>query len=226
MKAIFLILIVSIMLSCSNDRNVFYKTTPMSDKERARVLLQEQRYDEAIEKLQKFLSRHPKDYEARSILANILLKKAGISEFDILERLLDQSSDQSFFEQLTSGMPEATDENINNLRDALKNLNEIPDDLLTDEQKYQKAIMQASLASMILKKSATNESGEFTNESVQNLTDEEAEEIYNSLTQSENNLQSTTGDSDDAQALSSVISDIDSQTGDSTKQKLTKFLVS
>jgi hypothetical protein len=141
----------AVLISCGTD-NVFEPLAKKDDKDKGKNALQDGNYDAAILSLEQHLADHPEDSEARAMLANAYMSKAGIDQIQLAAKIA--GSEGGDWSSIVSAMPEGSQDNVDALSKAVETLSAIPAADRTPEQSYQLAMAQASLAVTITKKTA------------------------------------------------------------------------
>ncbi|MEY4064514.1 MAG: hypothetical protein RIR26_722, partial [Pseudomonadota bacterium] len=157
-------LFVSLCVVACGSENVFKNMVKRSDSEKAQAALESGDVDSAITTLKDYLKDNPGDAAAQSMLANAYLKKSGVDLLKIGSSVSEGSSGNSSWSTVSSALPAGTAENIENIQAAVSALQSIPAENRTDEQNYQLAIAQTTLAVTVAKKVAGDTSGQVSDE--------------------------------------------------------------
>lgn len=210
-------------VACGNG-NVFSKAVKRSESERARAALESGDLDSAISTLEAYLKNHPEDTAAQSMLANAYLKKSGVDLLKIGTTISSGGQNQSNWNTLSGALPAGTEENIANVQAAVQALGSIPAELRTDEQNFQLAIAQTTLAVTVAKKAAGDSSGQLTDEKIDQMSDSDALTIYNALKGSADATNSMSNPDSGLSKVGSITSGIDSQSGSTEAERLRNYL--
>ncbi|MEY4064888.1 MAG: hypothetical protein RIR26_1096, partial [Pseudomonadota bacterium] len=102
----------------------------------------------------------------------------------------------------------------------------IPAENRTDEQNYQLAIAQTTLAVTVAKKVAGDTSGQVSDEKVDQMSDSDALTIYNALQGSKDASGALDTPNDGLSSVGSLASKVDEQPGSTPEERLRNFLKS
>ncbi|MEY3901207.1 MAG: hypothetical protein RL189_513 [Pseudomonadota bacterium] len=204
--------------------NVFSKAVKRSDSDKAQAALESGDLDTAISTLESYLKNNPDDAAARSMLANAYLKKSGVDLLKIGTSISSGSQDQSSWSAISGALPAGTEENIANVQAAVQALSNIPAEQRTDEQNYQLAIAQTTLAVTVAKKAAGDTGGQLTNEKIDQMSDSDALTIYNALKGSADATNSMSNPDSGLSKVGSISSGIDNQSGATEAERLRNYL--
>lgn len=204
--------------------NVFAKAVKRSDAEKAQAALESGDLDSAISTLEAYLKNHPDDAAAQSMLANAYLKKSGVDLLKIGTSISGGSQNQSSWNTISGALPAGTEENIANVQAAVQALSNIPAELRTDEQNFQLAIAQTTLAVTVAKKVAGDSGGQLTTEKIDQMSDSDALTIYNALKGSADASNSMSTPDSGLSQVGSIANGIDSQSGATEAERLRNYL--
>jgi hypothetical protein len=107
--------------------------------------------------------------------------------------------------------------------DVLKN---IPESQRTDDQNYQLAIAQTTLAVTVAKKATGDGSGQMTDEKVDQMSDSDARTIYDALQGSKNASGAMSSPNDGLTKVGSLADTVEQQPGSTPEERLRNFLKS
>jgi tetratricopeptide (TPR) repeat protein len=209
--------------ACGNG-NIFSNAVKRSDSDKAKAALESGDLDTAISTLESYLKNNPNDAAARSMLANAYLKKSGVDLLKIGTSISGGSQNQSSWSTISGALPAGTDENIANVQAAVQALSNIPADQRTDEQNYQLAIAQTTLAVTVAKKAAGDTGGQLTTEKIDQMSDSDALTIYNALKGSADATNSMSNPDSGLSQVGSITSGIDNQSGATEAERLRNYL--
>jgi hypothetical protein len=218
------LLLASNLSACGNG-NVFSNAVQRSDTDKAQAALESGDTDAAIASLTEHLRKNPDDAAARSMLANAYLKKSGVDLLKIGTSISSGgSTSQSDWSMVSGALPAGTEENVANVQAAVQALSSIPAEQRTDEQNYQLAIAQTTLAVTVAKKVAGDNTGQLTEEKIDQISDSDALTIYNALKGSKDATGSMSNPDSGLSKVGSIADSIDSQSGTSEAERLRNFL--
>jgi len=215
--------------NCGSSSNIFHTLAPGSGKDGARSSFSQGDYDKAINQLESYLKDHPGDAEALSMLATARMKKAGIDQLQIALKIteLQKVDGKGEWQSLLSAMPAGSQDNVNQLTQAVAHLSQIPASQRTQEQNYQLGIAQTALAVAVTKQTVGDPSGNSIDKNkVDSLSDSDAQLILDSLQGSNENISQSGSTSQGASSMSSLSGKIASSQGNTQADKLRNFLKS
>jgi hypothetical protein len=208
--------------------NVFEAVADPDPADEATAAMDERKSDEAIVILEKALQKDPENWLYISLLASAKAQKAGVDTTDIaLEMAKGGESSGNPLTALFSVLPAATDEVIDLLGESTDLLASIPTDQLEDGDAFKISMFNTAFTALQAKYFDADGSGSFTVEELQNLDEEAAINILNSLLNAENAAtiyQSSGGTGDATSNVSAIKAQIDAQPGESQAEKLRSFL--
>jgi hypothetical protein len=215
---------VSGITACGSG-NVFSNAVKRSDTDKAQAALENGDTDSAISSLNEHLKKNPNDTSARSMLANAYLKKSGVDLLKIGSSIsAGSAASQSDWSAVSGALPSGTADNIANVQAAVQTLSSIPADQRSDEQNYQLAIAQTTLAVTVAKKAAGDSTGQLTEEKIDQISDSDALTIYNALKGSKDATESMSNPDSGLSKVGSIADGIDSQSGTTEAERLRNFL--
>ena len=211
-----------IVMACGSD-NLFEPLAKKDDKDKGKNALQDGNYDAAILSLEDHLAKNPDDVEARAMLANAYMGKAGIDQIKLAAKIAAAGGDD--WSSIVSAMPEGNEDNVESLSKAVDTLSAIPAGERTPEQSYQLAMAQASLAVTITKKTA-GDGNSVSDAKVATMSDADAGLAYATLAGSKQtvNGDATLAANAGAQKLASLSGRIDAEPGATNAEKMRSFL--
>lgn len=215
-----------LLQGCGDSGNVFAFASKKSDKDKGRSALARGDYDTAISELENSLRNNPNDPAARSMLANAYLKKSGLDELKIASQI-SSSQGNGDFGALMSAMPPGTPENRDRMEKAVEVLSGIPPEQRTEQQNYQLAVAQASLAVTVVKQTTGgSEPKEMSNEEIDAISDDDAETMYESMTGAATSLNGagSAGQEAGAAPVNNVAGELSVQEGATPAEKMRNFL--
>ncbi|MFZ9519846.1 MAG: tetratricopeptide repeat protein [Silvanigrellaceae bacterium] len=211
-------------LSGCGSGNVFSGVVKRSDSDKAQAALESGDYDAAIESLNAYLRDNPGDASARAMLANAYLKKSGVDLLKIGTSFSSGDQNASTWTMVSGALPSGTAENVANVQAAVDALSSIPPEQRTDEQNYQLAVAQTTLAVTVAKKVAGDDSGQLTTEKIDQMSDSDALTIYNALKGSKDATGAMSTPDSSLSKVGSITDGIDSQSGATEAERLRNFL--
>lgn len=217
-------LIVGTTTVACGSGNVFSKVVKRSESDKAKAALEAGDVDSAIDTLNSYLKDHPDDPAARSMLANAYLKKSGVDLLKIGTTISSGGQGQSDWTTVSTALPEGTSENIAHVQAAVESLSQIPANQRTDEQNYQLAVAQTTLAVTVAKKVAGDTSGQLTPEKIDQMSDSDAVTIYNALKGSKDATSALSNPDAGLSRVGSITDGIDNQTGSTDAERLRNYL--
>lgn len=219
-------LLLLLLSGCS--ANVFEVVADPDPAEEATVALDEHKSDEAISILEKALQKAPDNTLYISLLASAKAQKAGIDTTDIaLEMAKGGETSGNALTSLFSILPTATTEVIALLVEATGLLATIPSDELKEGDVFKVSMFNTALTALQAKYFDADGDGQFSVEELENLDEDAAITILNSLLNAESAAaiyQSSGGTGDATGNVSQIKSQIDAQPGDTQAEKLRNFL--
>lgn len=213
------------LIACGSD-NVFEKAVKRSEAEKAQAALESGDFESAIATLEEYVKKHPSDAAARSMLANAYLKKSGVDLLKIGASASASSSEKSDWTNVSSALPSGTSTNVQNIQAAVDALKGIPVSQRTDEQNYQLAIAQTTLAVTVAKKASGDDSGKLSDEKIDQMSDSDALTIYNALQGSKEASGAMQTPNAELNKVGSFSDKIDQQQGSTPEERLRNFLKS
>lgn len=207
-KSVLLVMVVCSFARCSQEGNVADCDNPnkgtiadqvpceaKTDDEKALIALNAGEFDEAIVLLSPLIAQTPTEYFRHPILAAAYAAKAQVKILNLFQSSL--GSDGSVFELLGGFLPDAEargavyDQDLSNMQQAIDTLLRVPEaDRLNTEQTFAKSIQlqlqlyQTAFPVMLLNKHVKTSSEnpeEIDAEALEEMTDEEADAIIESL---------------------------------------------
>lgn len=213
------------LTSCGGD-NIFENAVNRSDSEKAQAALESGDLDSAITTLENYLRNNPDDSSAKAMLANAYLKKTGVDLLKIGTSLSGGSAGESDWESVNNALPNGSPENIANLQAAVQALTDIPEAERTDEQNFQLAIAQTSLAVTVAKKYTSSGDGQSGQENIDQMSDSDALTIYNALQGTKSASEAMSTPNDGLSKVGSLADSVEQQAGSTPEEKLRNFLKS
>lgn len=216
------------LASCGSDssENVFALLDEQNKAQMGEAALASGDVDAAIGHLESALAENPNDKKTRRMLATAYLSQSGVDTFEIVARL-SEGDEPSDFQAALGAMPEPTQKNLAGMKRAVELLDAIPESERSDDERYQLAMAQTSLAVTTAKKYGTGEDGQISEEDAAQITNEDASLVIEQLDGAAGNLRGlSTPDSESADKLSGLSERIQSSEGDTSAQKLQSFLAS
>jgi hypothetical protein len=213
---------VGLVSGCGSD-NVFEPLVKKDDKDKGRSALQDGDYDAAIGALEAHLAANPGDTEARMMLANAYMAKAGINQIQLAAKVA--SAGEGGWTAIVGAMPAGNAGNVAALSSAVEALSAIPPAARTPQQSYNLALAQASLAVTVAKKSA-GDGEKVTDAKVDAMSDADAELIFDTLLDSKSTVAASPSlkENDGAQKLADLSSKIAAEPGSDNAEKMRSYL--
>ncbi|MEN9530225.1 MAG: hypothetical protein RI932_2098 [Pseudomonadota bacterium] len=213
------------LVACGSG-NLFENAVERSDSEKAQAALESGDVDSAISTLEEYLKKNPNDATARSMLANAYLKKTGVDLLKIGNSVSSGSEGKSDWAAVSGVLPSGTAANVDGMKAAVDALKSIPATQRTDEQNYQLAIAQTTLAITVAKKASGDDSGKLSDEKVDQMSDSDALTIYNALQGSKEASGAMQTQNDGLSKVGSFADKVDQQPGSTPEERLRNFLKS
>ena len=213
-----------VLAGCGSE-NVFEVFDPPNNKQRGESALARGDYDEAIASLESALKANPNDPETRKMLANAYMSKSGVDTLKILQTI-SEKQDQTDWGVLITSMPSGDAANQQRLQRAVAVLGAIPAASRTQEERYQMAMAQTSLAVVTAKKYGVDEQGKVASDKVDQVTDADAVVIFGQLGGASENLTGVedSGAQSAAAKIGGVVGKMNEAPGATTGDKVRSFL--
>ncbi len=208
---------------CGGD-NLFENAVKRSDSDKARAALESGDVDSAISTLEAYLKNNPDDSSARAMLANAYLKKTGVDLLKIGTSISSGGEGQSDWTSVSNALPSSSAENIANLQSAVQTLSGIPESERTDEQNFQLAIAQTSLAVTVAKQYTAPTGGQSQQENIDQMSDSDALTIYNALQGTKSASEAMSTPNSGLSKVGSLADSVEQQAGSTPEEKLRNFL--
>lgn len=232
-----LVLVLGLTVNACKS-NLFKAVDKADPADEATVYLDQGKSDEAISVLNSALQDDPDNYQLMSILASALAQKAGLDTLDIAIRLASGEDEESTDESSGGGnaltslfviLPDVTESARDLMLECVTLLNDIPEASRTNSDVFKSTLFNAAFTAMQAKFFDGDGDGSFSVEELQDLDDESASAILESLLNAETAAAYYQGeegatDSSAAEAVAEIRSQIDAQEGASTAEKLRNFL--
>jgi hypothetical protein len=216
------------LLSSACGTNMFEAVAEPDPADAATAALDERKPNDAITILEKALQNEPENWVYVSLLASAKAQKAGVDTTDIaLEMAKGGEASGNALTALFTVLPDASEDVIDLLGEATELLASIPTDQLQDGDTFKISMFNTAFTALQAKYFDADGSGSFTVEELQNLDEEAAVNILNSLLNAENAAtiyQSSGGNGDATSSVSQIRSQIDAQAGETQAEKLRNFL--
>ncbi len=212
--------------ACSS--NVFEPVETHDPAEEAAALLDEQKSDEAIALLEDAIAKDPGNFQLISIMASAKAQKAGVDTFDLVIKLANEGvSGSNGIGTIMNILPAVTTENRTLLQESVTLLNSIPEANRSDSDNLKATIFNASFTALQAKFFDSDGDGSFTVEELQNLDDESANAIINSLLSASNSAvlcDSAEQNGVAAEKIEEIKAELDAQPGATPAEKLRNLL--
>ncbi len=223
-----LLLSLFLMLSSACSSNVFEPLANPDPADAAVAAMDQRKPEEAISILEKALADAPENWLYVSLLASAKAQKAGVDTTDIALGMA-QSGDNSgnALTALFRVLPKATKDGIALLSEATDLLATLPADEIEPGDVFKISMFNTALTALQAKYFDADGDGSFSIEELQNLDEESAINILNSLLNAENAstlYQSSGGTGDATSNVSQIRTQIDAQPGETQSEKLKSFL--
>jgi tetratricopeptide (TPR) repeat protein len=216
--------VCSAVFGCDSE-NAFEVLEPPNQKGKGEAALARGDHSAAISSLESALRDNPNDIEIRKMLANAYMAKSGVNTIEILQKI-SGDQDKTDWGSLIAAMPDGSSANQAGLTRAVALLEAIPPESRTDDERYQLAMAQTSLAVVTAKKYGANEQGQVPPEQVGQISDEDASIIVDQLSGAADNLGGLTqGGADTASTkIDAVVTQIGAAEGEDQGAKVRSFL--
>jgi hypothetical protein len=230
---IFFVLIAMFTINCGTD-NKAAPYVDLTDEQAARKALDAEEYEDAAELYAKVIEDDPERYDLFPIYATALAGAGGVSLLGIVMEQLASSASESGADTGVLGMidkivpADSTREKAEFVDQAVDVLNVIPAETLEGATyrvgvSLQKTIYSSVYTAMIMDLVLTIDAGSVSQESLENMTPEDAVLILDAFLQA-----GSSGDPDSpmTQAMSEAATQIESMEGATTADKLRNYLSS
>jgi hypothetical protein len=199
------------------------------------LLLERQQFDEAIAVLDAALVDDPDNSSYKSLKASALVEKYGLDPLSFALAMAENSSssDESSngITSLFTVLPEATTAALAALEEATTLLTDIPEAEKNAAEYFKLSMFQSVRMVMLTKQFSDTVGGDFSAENLENLTEEQALAILDSLSGAALAVASANTDSEGNSGLAagnitSIQASINSQSGSTSSEKLKNYLAS
>lgn len=196
------------------------------------LYLEQNKPDDALKEIESQLAKTPDDPKLLSLKSAAIAQKYGIDTISLaLQMAKSQSSPSSNQNEVTAlfgVLPDASDERIAGLQQAVDILNGI--DQKTDSDLFKLTMLNSSLMTLRIKKLDSDGSGNFTEAELLAMSSEEVLGIFNNL---DGAIAATVGAStsgessqDSLEAISAIKTKINQQPGSTDEERLRNYLQS
>ena len=227
MKIIISFFAAHLLFSCGTNTFEQVETTKDVAEEATRAL-DEQKSDKAISILTEALVDDPTNYQYISLLASAKAQKSGVDTMDFALSMASGNSDSgNAITGLFGVVPDATDEAISLLSEAVTHMDSIPSAELIPADQFKSSMFYSSLMTMQTKALDSDGDGVLSAEELLAMSEAEASTIINSITGAESaiaNYSASDGTGTAATNVGQIKSDIDGQAGSTDAEKLRNYL--
>jgi len=217
-----------LLASSACGTNLFEAVADPEPADEATAAMDERKSDDAISILEKALQKEPENWLYISLLASAKAQKAGVDTTDIaLEMAKGGETSGNPLTALFTVLPVPTDDVIDLLAESTELLASIPLDQLEEGDTFKISMFNTALTALQAKYFDADGSGSFSVEELQNLDEEAAINILNSLLNAESAAtiyQSSGGTGDATGNVSQIRAKIDAQPGETQAEKLRSYL--
>lgn len=212
------------------NSNVYEPIENPDPADQAAAYMDDEKPDEAISVLNSALGKDPQNYQLMSMLASAKAQKAGIDTIDLVIRLASEGvSGDNGLAAMFGVLPPVTVENRQLMLEVVTLLAAIPAENRTEADNLKATIFNASYTALQAKFFDADGDGEFTVEELENLDDESANAIINTLLDAQNSAVLFQGAEDNGvavQKVQEIKSQLDAQPGATPAEKLRNLLAS
>lgn len=217
-------------VACAESTNLGKNDDDMTPEQKAQALMNEGKYNDALEILEPLYEESPDEYFRIPLLASAYAGSIGVDVFSVLKGQFsgDRESGNDAFAMAADFLPDDYDrDDVDTLNTAIEALLDIPDELVGEDgdsdfgssAEFQLVLYQALYPTMLL-----NLIGALDGDiNLDDLSDEEIDLILERLRGAGDSVQSETLSSFST-AIDNTTADIDEQEGDSTRDQLTNYL--
>lgn len=236
MKRIVIIGLLLVMTHCST--NVFEEADKKDPGEKATKYLETDKPQLAIDLLEPLVASDPTNYRLTALLAAAYAQNSGIETFKLIKNLIKKPEGEDGEEQaggaigaMFTVLPEATQSNIAGLAKAISTMELIPASERKSADTFLLSLYISASVSLQAKSFDKDGDGKLTIEELQTLTEQDAENLINSIS-SAADLAKAIGGVDGQGAESSAASEkvqgvfdaIQAQDGADNSEKLKNYL--
>lgn len=212
------------------NSNVYEPIENPDPADQAAAYMDDEKPDEAISVLNSALGKDPQNYQLMSMLASAKAQKAGIDTIDLVIRLASEGvSGDNGLAAMFGVLPPVTVENRQLMLEVVTLLAAIPAENRTEADNLKATIFNASYTALQAKFFDADGDGEFTVEELENLDEESANAIINTLLDAQNSAVLFQGAEDNGvavQKVQEIKSQLDAQPGATPAEKLRNLLAS
>lgn len=222
---------LGILLSACGT-NIFTAVETHDPADRALALLDEKKPDAAISVLADALEESPDDWTLVSLMASAKAQKAGVDTTEVALKMATQDESESSqssneLSALFTVLPEASSDRIDLMAEAVTYINSIPEEERVAADIFKLSMYNTSYTALQTKFFDGDGDGKFTIEELQDLDEETAIAILDSLLNVEAAAAAYSADDSTGAAagkVGEIAAKINSQEGATTSEKLKNFL--
>ena len=216
------------LLSCSTD-NLLDAQADLTPEQEARALMNDGKYQEAIDILQPLVTAEPEQYGRMPLLSAAYADLAGVSLLGILDAQLSASGGDSVFDQLDGFLPSSYGSSeIATMSTSVEQLEAIPSSErgATGDPDYgasaelQLLIYRAVYATMFLNQFVTVIDGNIDPNALSEMTAADAAEILGAL------RAAAADGGEGSEAVNETLAEIDASPGATDEEKLENYMAS
>ena len=221
---------VLILATGCSDKNLAEESTENTDEEEARIALNNEDWDSAIELYVALVAEDSTVYSYHPRLATCYAGRSGIDLLNIVKAQFDGSSsaEGGIFDTIGGFLPDdPTDAQLSDIDLAVKTLQAMPSDHrdqsgtyeYSGEAYFQLNLYTVSQSGMFINKfSEPTATGELNQDTLNEMTDAEVEAVLS-------NLEGLSGGDDEiAAGVNEALNGIDGQEGSTQKEKLINYI--
>lgn len=228
MKVLFSILVI--MLSGCGTRNLAESSTENTKEEKARIALNEENWDLAIQLYTELIAEDATIYKFHPLLGTCYAGRAGVDLLNIVKAQFSSGTSASggIFDTIGAFLPkDPTDAQMSDIITSINTISSMPEDHrsktgtfeYSSEASFQLDLYTASHSGMFVNKfSEATETGELNQEKLQEMSEEEVDALLSNLDNVAN------GDDELAEGVSEALEGINGQEGANSKEKLINYL--
>ncbi len=233
-----IVIMCSLLFHTACGKNMFGRFEEEEPAEDATIALEQNKPDKAIRILNAALEDDPENYQLVSLLSAATAQKYGIDAFTMVMRMVNSQKEQAENQTpsgsnnitaLFSAVPASTPENIAGINEAIRIMMTIPATSRTRADNFYLSLMNTAALTLQTKKFDKDGDGLISPVELLDLSDDDAISILDSLLNAESAmadglLPDSANSKASAEQISQIRSQIESQEGASTAEKLRNFL--
>jgi hypothetical protein len=242
-QLLFIYVLTFFASSCGT--NVFKSLEKQDPAEEATIAMEQGKPEKAIVILNRALAESPQNYQLLSLLSSATAQKYGIDTIDIALKMADnektseqeaapasEATSSNGITGLFSALPEATDDHINGISEAISIMESIPKESRTAADNFKLTMMHTALLGLNTKKFDKDGDGQISPVEKLQISVDDAVSILNNLMSAEEIIASgVTADSANESGasvaqISTIRAAIEAAPGATDQEKLTNYLSS